>query len=63
MNLRDLARRTAVLGNMLVTASVFLVLIWWRASLLLVVTGWVVYGTARLMDGSVRSIPLFTAPE
>ena len=63
MNLRDLARRTAVLGNMLVTASVFLVLIWWRASLLLVVTGWVVYGTARLMDGSVRSIPLFTTPE
>ena len=54
MNTRELARRIAVVGNVLVTASLFFVLIWWRISLYLFVAGWAVFGVAWLLVGAVR---------
>lgn len=63
MNLQELARRIAVVSNGIITTSLFVVLIWWRASLILFVAGWILYGAAWLMDGDVPLGPMFTAPE
>lgn len=62
MNWKELARRIAVLGNVLMTASLFFVLIWWRVSASLFAAGWVVFGVAWLMDGATMSSP-FIAQE
>ncbi len=61
MSLKETARRIAAVGNVLVTASLFFVLIWWRLSLTLFLAGWVVFGIAWLMDGATMRSP-FTAP-
>lgn len=63
MNLKELARRVAAVGNVLVTASVFFVLIWWRVSLYLFLAGWVVFGLAWLMDGAFTPAPASIAQE
>lgn len=63
MNTRELARRIAVAGNVLVMGSLFFALIWWRISVYLFVAGWVVFGVAWLIDGAVRPALPLTARE
>jgi hypothetical protein len=57
MDTKELARRLAVLSKMLVAASIFFVLVWWRISAFLFVTGWIVFGVAWLLDGGVGPSP------
>lgn len=57
MNTKELARRLAVMSKMLVAASIFFVLIWWRISAYLFVVGWIVFGVAWLLDGGVGPTP------
>jgi hypothetical protein len=57
MNTKELARRLAVLSKMLVAASIFFVLIWWRISAYVFVAGWLVFGVAWLIDGGVGPSP------
>ena len=54
MNKHELARRMAVTANALITISLFLVLLWWRASLILFTTCWVLYTLAWWIEGSVQ---------
>lgn len=62
MALGGTARRIASSGRALVTASLFFVLIWWRASLYLFVTGALVYCVGWVLSrGAVPE--LFTAQE
>ena len=53
-NRHELARRMAVTANALITISLFLVMLWWRASLVLFTTCWVLYCTAWWIEGSYQ---------
>lgn len=53
MDRHELARRIAVSANALITISLFLVMIWWNASLVLFVVCWVLYCIAWWIEGSV----------
>lgn len=52
MDRHELARRIAVSANALITISLFLVMIWWNASLVLFVGCWVMYCIAWWIEGS-----------
>ncbi len=51
LNKQKWARRLATTANVLLTISIFLVMIWWGASLVLFSTCAVLYGAAWWMDG------------
>ena len=53
MDARTLARWMVILSNVLLGASLLLVLVWWAASLQLFVLGWTLYGVAYLLGRSV----------
>lgn len=65
MNTTEMARRVGSAARVLVAASLFFVLVWWKISLVLFGAGWVVLAAAWLMDGAaLKAAPsLFTAPE
>ncbi len=54
MNRHELARRIAMTANALITISLFLVMLWWRASLVLFTTCWMMYCAAWWIEGSYR---------
>ncbi len=51
LNKQQWARRLATTANVLITISIFLVMIWWGASLVLFSTCTVLYGAAWWMGG------------
>ena len=53
MNARRLDKEIVVLSNVLLGASLLLVLVWWAASLQLFVVGWTLYGVAYLLGRNV----------
>ena len=51
MNLHEVARRMAVVANVLITLSLFLSVLFWHLSLALFVACWVLYGLAWIVEG------------
>ena len=51
MNLHEIARRMAVVANVLITISLFLTVISWHISLALFVACWILYGLAWILEG------------
>ncbi len=51
MNLHEIARRMAVVANVLITISLFLTVISWRISLALFAACWLLYGFAWIAEG------------
>lgn len=62
MTRHAIAPKLTLLGNLLLAASLFLVLIWWRYSVYLFVAGAAVYLVLWLSDEDTPPAPV-TAPE
>jgi hypothetical protein len=63
MSWKEIAPKLALAGNLMLAASLFLVLIWWRYSLYLFVGGAAVYLVLWLMDETAPAAAAVTAPE
>ncbi len=51
MNLHEVARRMAVVANVLISLSLFLTVISWHISLALFAACWVLYAMAWILEG------------
>ncbi len=57
MTMKDVARQTAAVANVLLMLSLLLVLVWWRASAYLFLAGCLGFAAKGLMDGASDSAP------
>ena len=51
MDLHEIARRMAVVANILITVSVFMTVLAWHLSVALFVACWVLYAMAWVLEG------------
>jgi hypothetical protein len=52
MATKEVPRRLAAIANVLMTISLFTIVLWFKASLILFVVSWILYGVAWIIDGS-----------
>ena len=61
MDLHEVARRMAVVANILVTISLFLIVLSWRLSLALFIACWTLYALAWIFEGGAVRRELLAA--
>jgi hypothetical protein len=55
MATKEVPRRLAAIANILMTLSLLTIVLWFKASLILFVVSWALYGAAWIIDGSSTS--------
>ena len=63
MNLHEMARRIAVISNVLITISLFVIVISWELSVALFLGCWLLCGVAWVIEGGALKAQPSRAPE